>query len=144
MKAVLDANVAVSAAINPAGTPGEILARWQHAAFTWVISAPLLDELADVFSRPGLRRFFTWRQQEIDDFFRNLLKGAEMVSPQTKITRITADPDDNRVLEAAVEAQADYIVSGDRHLLDLGDHDGIPIVTPADFLVILTLETQNP
>jgi predicted nucleic acid-binding protein len=71
------------------------------------------------------------------------LEGAEVVSPQTRITRITEDPTDNRVLEAAVEGQADYIVSGDGHLLDLREHDGIPIVTPRDFLAILATEANE-
>jgi predicted nucleic acid-binding protein len=68
---------------------------------------------------------------------------ATWVDPQQQITRIVADPADNRVLEAAVEGGADYIVTGDRHLLDLKQHEGIEIVTPADFLAILVAEAMN-
>ena len=51
---------------------------------------------------------------------------------------VTVDPDDDRVLEAATAAEADYIVSGDHDLLDLGSYDGITIVTAARFLEILS------
>lgn len=57
-----------------------------------------------------------------------------MVFPQIKVTEIRADPDDNAVLECGVEAQADYIITGDPHLLDLEDFQGIRIVTPAAFV----------
>ena len=137
MKAVIDANVAVSAAINPVGPPAQVLLGWQRGAFTWVTSAPLLDELTGTFSTPRVRRFFSWQRDEIDDFFGSLLESAEIVSPQQTITRVTADPDDNRVLEAAVESEADFIVTGDRHLLEPNRHEGTEIVTPAQFLAIL-------
>ena len=143
MRVLLDNNVAVSAAINPAGTPGQLILRWQRGAFTWVTSEALLHELSDVFSRPALRRYFTWQDEETDDFHRSLVDGAEIVSPTQSITRIAADPDDNRVLEAAVEGGVEYIVTGDRDLLDLRTYEDIEIVTPAEFLAILA-EARNP
>jgi predicted nucleic acid-binding protein len=54
-----------------------------------------------------------------------------------RLTAIGRDPSDNRLLEAALEGEADYIVSGDRDLLDLGSYEGIGIITPARFLAIL-------
>lgn len=143
MRAVLDTNVAVSAAINPDGTPALVILRWGRGAFTWVTSTPLLDELTRTFSAPRVRRFFTWTQDEVDRFLRRALETAEVVSPHRAITRIAVDPSDNRVLEAAAEGTADYIVTGDRHLLDLKSHEGTQIVTPADFLVILTTEANQ-
>ncbi len=142
MKVVLDTNVAVSAAINPGGTPAQVILGWQRGAYTWVTSDALLDELTRTFSSQQVRRHFTWHQDEIDDFLFSVSDSAEVVSPQQEITRITTDPDDNRVLEAAVEAEADYIVTGDRDLLDLESHGGVKIVTPAEFLAILA-EARN-
>ena len=142
MRAVLDTNIAVSAAINPDGTPAQVILGWQRGAFTWVTSAPLLDELTGTFSSPRVRRFFAWQQDEIDRFLRRVFDITKVVSPGRTVTRVTADPDDDRVLEAAVEGEADYIVTGDRHLLDLGRHEGTEIVTPAQFLAILA-EARN-
>jgi len=64
----------------------------------------------------------------------NLLNTAELVAPTECIELLTADPTDNKVLECACECNADYIVTGDRHLLDLKEFRGIKIVRPAEFL----------
>ena len=58
------------------------------------------------------------------------------MSPTREIT-VSRDPDDNRILEAAVAGAADYIVTGDQDLLVLGEFEGIAIVTPTRFLAIL-------
>lgn len=57
-----------------------------------------------------------------------------MVFPKTNVTVVHSDPDDNAVLECALQAQADTIVTGDPHLLDLAEFGEIKIVTPAVFL----------
>ena len=57
-----------------------------------------------------------------------------MVKPQIVLEAVLEDPDDNRVLECAVAGRSDYIVSGDRHLLKLKAHAGIPILTARQFL----------
>ena len=59
---------------------------------------------------------------------------AEIVKPDISLHVITEDPDDNRVLECAAKGNADYIVTGDRHLLKLGSYEAIPIVTVRQFL----------
>ena len=62
-----------------------------------------------------------------------------MIVPRFVLDVIQDDPDDNRILECAVEGKADVIVSGDRTLLRLKSYDGIPIVRPIDFLRTLGL-----
>jgi putative PIN family toxin of toxin-antitoxin system len=143
MRAVLDTNVAISAAINPDGTPGRVILSWEADSFTWVTSEALLEELERTFGSPKVKRYFAWLEQQVHDFLSRVRRAADVASPVTEIRRITADPPDNRVLEAAVEGDADYIVTGDRHLLDLERHEGIEIVTPAQFLAILA-EARNP
>jgi predicted nucleic acid-binding protein len=56
-----------------------------------------------------------------------------MVVVPNRVLTVVSDDDDNRVLEAAIEGAADYIVSGDADLLDLGTFQGIPIITPGEF-----------
>ncbi len=62
---------------------------------------------------------------------------SSVVEPQATLAVISADPDDDRVLEAAREGRADAIISGDRHLLGLGSFGGIVILTPRRFMDIL-------
>lgn len=69
------------------------------------------------------------------DWANALGESAELVFPTERASGVTADPDDEMVLECAIAAEADFIVSGDKkHLLPLRKHRGIRIISPADFL----------
>ena len=63
----------------------------------------------------------------------DLVAASGVVVVPNRVLTIVSDDDDNRVLEAAIEGDADYIVSGDTDLLDLGSFQGIPIITPREF-----------
>jgi len=137
MKIVLDTNVAVSAAASPKGPPAEIVRAWRAHSLTWVTSPPLLDELERTLLSSRIGRYLAWGEDEIAEFLAAVRQAAEVTSPTDRIDVIRDDPADNRVLEAAVSAQADYVVSGDHHLLDLKTYQGVQIVTPARFVAIL-------
>lgn len=136
MRAVLDTNVLVSTVLSR-GAPYRIYASWLAGSFELLISPTLLAELEDVLTRPYISTRVQWSRSRLDEFFTAFQDRAIWVHPKEEITRVTADPSDNRILEAAVEGAADYIVTGDRHLLNLTRHEGIEIVTPAQFLAIL-------
>ena len=142
MKIVLDTNVAVSAALNPKGPPAEIVRAWRAHSLTWVTSPPLLDELERTLLSSRIGRYLAWGEDEIAEFLATVRQAAEVTSPTDRIDVIRDDPADNRVLEAAVSAQADYIVSGDHDLLNLKTYEGVQIVTPARFVAILA--TTSP
>jgi putative PIN family toxin of toxin-antitoxin system len=142
MRAVLDTNVLISAVLS-SGTPYETYRSWQDGLFELIISLPLVSELQDVLARPHIREHVRWSSSRVDELFTAIQDEAVWVYPEHEINRVTTDPDDNRVLEAAVDGRADYIVTGDRHLLDLQEHGGIEIVTPAQFLAILTTEVNS-
>jgi putative PIN family toxin of toxin-antitoxin system len=137
MEAVLDTNVVVSAAISPKGPPAEIIKAWRAQSFVWVTSLPLLRELDETLSSQRLRRYIAWSDDELQEFLSRARAAAKIVSPGSTVEVIRVDPADNRVLEAAVASAADYVVTGDRHLLDLGSYHDIPIVTPARFVAII-------
>jgi putative PIN family toxin of toxin-antitoxin system len=137
MEVVLDTNVVVSAAINPKGPPAEIIKAWRAGHFSWVTSTPLLDELTRVLASRRLRRYLAWNSQELKEFVGLVAEVARVVEPCRTVNVIAGDPADNRVLEAAMEAKADYIVSGDSHLLNLGEFEGILILSPVRFLTVL-------
>ena len=142
MKVVLDANVLVSAALSGSGSPGRIVTMWNEAAFELLTSITLLHELEVVFGRQRLLRQLGWSAQEGQDFVEALRSAGTIVNPDIELEVVQRDPDDNRVLEAAVAGEADYIVSGDRDLLDLGEYGGIRILRPAEFVALL--ESQQP
>ena len=137
MEAVLDTNVVVSAAISPKGPPAEIIKSWRARSLTWVTSPPLLQKLESAVRSPRLKRYIAWSDDELAEFLALVRAVARIVVPTSRIDVIRVDPADNRVLEAAAEGRADYVVTGDRHLLEVGRHENIPIVTPARFVAII-------
>ena len=137
MRVVLDTNVLVSAILSRGNPPDSILRAWRRGSFELVTSSPLMRELENVLTRPRIRRRLRWSTEERTAFVAALREGALVVTTEGELSVIQADPADNRVLEAAVGAGADYIVSGDRHLLELGSYESVRIVTPARFLAII-------
>ena len=138
MRAVLDPNVLVSAVISPAGPPGSILLAWSLGQFELVISAKLLDELAEVLARPKLRRWVsqaTANHQYVDA----LAESATMIDDPPDPPKRSVDPDDDYLLALIGAADANYLVSGDLHLIGLADHN-VPVVTPNAFLAQLLAE----
>ena len=93
------------------------------------MSSPIIREVAHV-----LRDDFQWEERRIVRHAKLLTRTGEMIIPRAVLDGIGSNPDDNRILECAVEGKADVIVSGDHHLRDLKSYQGIPIVRPIDFL----------
>lgn len=134
MRAVLDPNVLVSAAISPAGPPRQILTAWTNERFELIISPTVLDELADVLARPKFQRFITTAIAVA--FIDGLATDATTVSDPPNTPSVSPDPDDDYLIALARIVAADYLVSGDRHLLELTNQDP-PVLTPRQFLDLL-------
>ena len=137
IRAVLDTNQYVSMAIKAGGTADRLLAAWREERFVLLLSPPILDEIIRVLRYPRLRRLIRLTPAELDGLIESLLLDAELTPGRLAVHVITRDPSDNMFLACAVEGRADYIVSGDQDLLTLESHQGIPIVTAAEFLRIL-------
>jgi putative PIN family toxin of toxin-antitoxin system len=137
VKAVLDTNVLVSAVLSSTGPSARILQAWRRGDFQLVSSAPLLNELDAVLRRPRIRDRLGWTEQELTDFVNALAGSVILVKPERRID-VVADEADNRILEAAVEGEADYVITGDTDLLSIGGHEGIQIVAPGRFAAILS------
>ena len=128
MKAVFDTNIFISAFIIP-GSQGEkafLLARQRR--FELYTSVPILTETAN-----KLREKFNQSEEDIKEALKTISRAAEVLKPSIKLD-VLEDVPDNRILECAVEAKADVIVTGDRHLLKLKKFQGIPVVRLVDFL----------
>ena len=145
LRAVLDANVIISALIRPDSAPGRIFrAAVEGTTVRRVASDPLIEELQAAIECPRLQRYLKMTRQDKEEFVILLEQIADPVNivdhPAPGICR---DPDDEPYLQTALAGRADYIVSGDGDLLDLKVVEHIPIVTPAGFERILK-QTVGP
>ncbi len=77
---------------------------------------------------------FGFTEEEKEQFLEILLSNSLLIEPNEQIDLIKEDPDDNKFLECSVEAEADIIISGDQHLLDLEQFRGIEIFSPKEFI----------
>jgi putative PIN family toxin of toxin-antitoxin system len=128
IRVVADTNVLISALMF-GGLPGEFLDLAFAGGFVLVTSPTLMDELDE-----KLRIKFELSSADAELIRNRLESTAEVVSTQPSLSVILDDPDDDRVLECAVAGRADIIVSGDRHLKELGTYDEIRILTVRQFI----------
>jgi putative PIN family toxin of toxin-antitoxin system len=128
MRVVADTNVFISALMF-GGLPGRFLDLALNRRFTLVTSKSLLDELDE-----KLRGKFAVSEHDALVIREKLEDHANLVDPDFELNAVPDDPDDNRVLECAVAGKANFIVSGDRHLLRIGCYEGIAIVKVRQFL----------
>ena len=126
---VLDTNVLMSVIVF-GGRPREVLEKVIAGRFTMTISAEMLAEFQWVLEG----KKFRYPAAIVRNIVSELLAVSELVRPAMKVEHIKADPADNRILECALESRAAYIVSGDKHLLELGQFKEIPILDAAAFL----------
>lgn len=137
VRALLDANVLISAAIRPKGPPGQIVTAYlTRQAFELVVSPAILAEVGRAFGLAKIRRLL----REPDEallWLGDLLAFADLVQDTGRVAGVCRDPDDDDVLSAAVEGRAAAIVTGDADLLTLGEYEGIAIVTPRAFLELI-------
>jgi uncharacterized protein len=130
-RCVVDTNVLISALLQPSGRTGEVLDLIRAAGGVLIFSDETFAELTTRLMRPKFARYadHAIRQQFLSD----LAAVAEWVGI-TGAVRASRDPDDDKVLETAINGEADCIVSGDADLLALGSFEGLAILTPRDFV----------
>lgn len=134
-KVVLDTNVFISAILTR-GQPRKVVEMARKGTIELAVSEAILGAIERIL-RLKLHRA-DW---EIDAILRGIRDISTFVSPGQRLTVITADDADNRVLECAVAAKANYIVSGDtRHLLPLKTFEDISIVSPAGLCKLMEME----
>ena len=132
MRLTLDTNILVSATIAK-GNEFNLLRLAKTGRYELVLSPHILVEFKSVISRSK----FEFTKQQVDGVFLEVIGACRIILPKCRIEIIKEDPTDNRVLECAVEAEADYIVSGDRHLIELERYAKIPIIKAKQMLDII-------
>jgi putative PIN family toxin of toxin-antitoxin system len=128
LRVVLDTNVLVSGLAYPQSNPGRILGAWRQGGLDLVLSRYILDELVRVL--PRLPRI-TLTPAEMRDLADSFLFKAEIVEPSEEREERLRDENDQMILGTLRAAGADYLITGDKDLLALGEF--YPIVTPAAF-----------
>lgn len=138
VRAVLDANVVASALIRPSGPPGRIVSRLlKEHAFELIASPPILEEWGRCLRYARVRRRTGLSDSEIDLWVAGLALVAEVVAASAGSIRVPADPADEMYLAAALEGRAGFVVSGDSHLLSLGELADVRVVTARRFLEVI-------
>ena len=138
LRAVLDANVLVSALIRPKGPPGQIVVRLlRDRAFTLVTSVAILSEVRRSLAYPRVRKHLIASDEDLDLWVASLALVGEPVEGSLRIAAVAEDPEDDKYIAAALESRAQCIVTGDTHLVALKTYEGVRMVTPRVFLGLL-------
>jgi len=128
MKVVFDTNVFISAFIIPGSQGDQAFSYARQGRFELYTSVAILTETAC-----KLRGKFNQSAEDITEALKLISHTSEVLKPGTTLA-VLEDVPDNRILECALDAHADLVVTGDRHLLKLKEFRGIPIIRLADFL----------
>ena len=132
VRVVLDTNVLIGALITKGTPPDKLYRAWLRGEIELVTSPAQLAELADVLGRPRLQKFLD--ADEAAAIVENLGTRALILDDSLGVN-LSPDPQDNPILAAAINGKADLIVSGDKkHVLALGEVEGIPVVTAREAL----------
>lgn|SRR3989338_7498000 len=133
MKVILDTNVFISGIFWEGNFCAQIIDLWRERKVTLVSSIEIVEELVKT-----LKSFKIQMDENLIKSWRDLIiKNSIMVEPVEKIFVIKEDSGDNKFLEAAAAGEAEYIISQDKHLLNLKEFRNVKIVKPEEFLDII-------
>ncbi len=129
MKVTVDTNFLISATQWDYSVAHKLLKKLILSDAEIFTTQDILDETIEV-----LERDFEYSKNEAKNIIEKILLFAKLIEPKQKVGVIKDDPDDNKVIECAIESSSDYIITYDRHLLKLKDYKGIKIVKPEEIL----------
>lgn len=136
-RAVLDANVFISAALRPEGPPGRLIDLFlRKQAFALVLSPDIVDETLRALTYPKLKRLLLAGNDPLQ-WFEDIAVLADLVPGEVELAGVCEDPDDDKYLAAAIEGRAAFVVTGDRKLLAVKRHGGVLVLPPRAFLSLL-------
>ena len=135
IRVVLDTNTLISALLF-SGTASRLVPLWQSRRITVLVSKEILQEYLRVLAYPK----FQLGDHEIRALVEEeLLPFAETIRVRRRLAVVRRDPEDDKFLECAVAGRAEYLVTGDRNLRELGSYRGITILTVGEFLERMNL-----
>ena len=137
MRVVLDTNVLVGRFLSSRGPPARIFDLCEKETFQLLVSPPTLEEYRRALLYPSVAKRHGLSEDEVDELLKAMARLCFLVNPTSPIHVLSRDPADDKFIECAVFGEAEFIVSGDAHLLDLGRYQQIEILAPAAFLGLI-------
>lgn len=131
IKIVLDSNVFISALFWK-GAPYQIFKEVLKGAILNFTSPEILEEI-----KKKLLDKFQLPPEKVKEFLEIIIFNSQIVHPKKKINLVKKDPSDNKIIECALEAGASFVISGDKHLLEIKEYKGIKIISPREFLNLI-------
>ncbi len=128
IKVVLDNNVFISALFWK-GAPYQIFRKILEGAILNSVSPQILKELKE-----RLLEKFKLPPEKVKEFLEIIIFNSQIVYPKKKVNIVKKDPSDNKIIECALESKASFVISGDRHLLEIKEYKRIKIISPKEFL----------
>lgn len=135
-RAVIDTNIFIRTIIKPLGSVAPIIVRIREGKFELIYSQWLLDELKEKLEARRIKDRYKLSDKQIQELIETITGFGKEVEPTRTVT-VCRDVDDNHVIEAALEGNADYVVTGDNDLLSLKQFENIRFIQPKEFLEIL-------
>ncbi|MDH4201123.1 MAG: putative toxin-antitoxin system toxin component, PIN family [Spirochaetia bacterium] len=130
-KIVIDTNVLISAILF-SGIPNQVLQEVISERYHLYLSHDILNEFLHVLSRSK----FKLLEPQIKQFYEEIIHITNIVYPMQKLLIVKEDPSDNMLFECAIEANANFIVSGNKHVLNVKKYKNIEVITPRNFIQI--------
>jgi uncharacterized protein len=134
-RVVFDTNLFVSSILVKKGLPAQALQAWRERRFLLIVSPAIIREIRHTLNYDRIRRKYQLTGEDVDGLTLLLEKDALLVAGTAAVSgAVPEDADDEQILACAVDGEANFIVSGDRHLLNLGQFAHIPIIPVREFL----------
>lgn len=140
MKITTDTNVLISATFWT-GSSYKILDLIDKKQIELILSSAIIGEYKDVVNREEITDKVANKKLITSSAVDKAVNEASIIQPINKLEVVKNDPDDDKILETAIEGEVDYIVSRDKHLLNLKKFEGIEILTPEEFLKKISKNT---
>ena len=136
LKVVLDTSTLISFVLTTGEIMRQVIAAWRADEFVLVASPATLTELQEVLERPAIQQI---AKVSIARLHTEVVGISIHVAGRMELHNVCRDPKDDKFLACAVEGEAQYLVSSDKDLLDMGSYEGTCILNPGEFLVALQL-----
>lgn len=140
LNVVVDTNVLISGIISPHGFPRKVYEAWKNNNFLLILIPSIKDEIHDVLDRSKIAKRYHLAPKRINSILQALDLYSVEVEDEEPLDLSFPDPKDVKFLSAAKTVKADYLVTGDKELLSLGIYESTRIITPGEFIRILTKE----
>ena len=135
LRVVVDTNVVISGLLALKNSPSsKILAAIRHQTMILVTSPQIIEEIEEVLYRPRIVALTKITKEERKAFIDGLIARSDVTAGKQLATSVSRDSKDEKILACGREGKAEYIITGDQNLLEIATYEGIPIVTPREFI----------